>query len=71
MGLWGADILGDRSPIIRSSVWLTNTSSGEVMLTGATSYHLPSNLETDMQATEPEFAAMLPKGEIPKGMAPK
>jgi hypothetical protein len=69
--LWGAVNFGDGSPIARSSVWLGKTRSGEVMLTGATSYPLPGKSEGEMQAADPELVDIIAKREVSKGMPDK
>ena len=51
--LWGAANFGDGSPIVRNSVWLRRTRTGEVMMSGATSYPIPGKSEAEMQAAEP------------------
>jgi len=50
--LWGAANFGDGSPIVRNSVWLRKTRTGEVMMSGATSYPIPGTSEAEMQAAE-------------------
>lgn len=66
--LWGAVNFGDGTPVVRSSVWLKKTRTGEVMLTGATSFPVPGKSEADMQAAEPGLKDLVESGAVTKGM---
>ncbi|KUO58151.1 MAG: hypothetical protein APF80_12000 [Alphaproteobacteria bacterium BRH_c36] len=69
--LWGAINFGDGTPVVRASVWFKKTRSGEVMLSGATSYPIPGKSEAEMQAAEPDLATMMETGQVTKGMPKK
>lgn len=69
--LWGAVNFGDGSPVARSSVWLSKTRNGEVMLTGATSYPLPGKSEADLQKIDGGLEGLISSGAVSKGLPDK
>ena len=69
--LWGGVNFGDGTPIARSSVWLKKTRTGEVMLSGATSYPQPGRSEADLQRAEEGLGEMLERGEAVTGSPEK
>lgn len=66
--LWGGANFGDGTPIVRLSVWMQQTRTGQAMLSGATSFPLPGKSEAQMQDAEPELGNLVARGDVSIGM---